>query len=306
MPAAYIHEKIAKKALEIITDKPFFMANNIDAFELGAQGPDVLFFYNVLNFLDKDTRPNHLGSRIHEEHVNDFFRVALLSSKEQQGAAPAWLLGFVSHYAADCTVHPFVYATTNNEDGSSNSTRHLVLESQFDTWYYRAKGEKGIPRQARCITDINDLQKTDIANVLFKSCEIVFPESKLSFRQAFKTIGDMDKIICILFSTRRIKHNIFSFIEKLIGQPQIITRHAAAQRLPDYDFLNLEKNSWKNPWDDNNEFSYSFPELFELAVLKSVEYINAVIDFFDDKISIDEVLEVLGDNNYNSGLSIKC
>ncbi len=304
MPAAYIHEQISRKALSNFKKLPFFMENNIDAFELGAQGPDPLFYHGVLNIFEKDKRPNLLGEEIHKKKVRRFFRALLTHVQKQQGASFAWLLGFVCHYATDSTIHPYVYFTTNNEDGMSNTTRHLVLESQFDTWYYRYLKNKGIPRQAGCLQRLAKEQKHDVSCVLYLAANDVFPEFRLTYRQAFNAIGDMDKVIGLLYSTRKIKHNIFTFLENIVRRPQILTRHAAAQMLPDYDFINTDKSGWKNPWDDTLEYNYSFLELFDLAVELSVKYMQVATAFFTKKATLKETLEVLGDNDYNSGLHI--
>ncbi|MCK5130399.1 MAG: zinc dependent phospholipase C family protein, partial [Clostridiales bacterium] len=158
MPAAYIHERIAKKALAQISPLSTSIKDNLDAFELGSQGPDILFFYNIINFLNRNTRPNHLGERMHKERISALFKEILINTKNQKGIAIAWSLGFVSHYAVDCTIHPYVYAMSNNDDGTTNTTKHLVLESQFDTWCYQRRHAHGVPRQVRCISKLSENQ----------------------------------------------------------------------------------------------------------------------------------------------------
>ena len=112
----------------------------------------------------------------------------------------------------------------------------------------------------------------------------------------------MDDVTRLLYSTRRIKHTIFQFLENLIGKPYIITSHAAAHVLPDNDFLNLNNKTWANPWDTSLSYDLSFPELFKQATRTSAVYIKAVADFFDGRETLEDTLHVLGDRNYNSGL----
>ena len=159
MPAAYVHEKIAKKALSANNEIADYIEKNKDPFLLGAQGPDILFFYKMLNPFNKSKMPNKLGEEIHQIRVYDFLKSILSISKEAGKTSLSWLLGFLCHYATDCTIHPYVYATTNNEDGSSNTTQHLLLETYFDTWLYRDEGNRRIPRQASCIKRLSTTQK---------------------------------------------------------------------------------------------------------------------------------------------------
>lgn len=305
MPAAYIHENIAQNALEGINSIPSFIKDENNAFELGAQGPDILFFYNILKFWDNDYIPNRLGEYMHKHKVNDFIRTAFISAKRSGGAALAWIAGFVVHYAVDSTIHPFVYARTSNNDGSENILEHLMLEAQFDTWCYRSQGYKGIPRQAQCTKAITKVQKTNIAQLLSYACSEVYPEKMLSFEQAFESIGDMNRVISLLYSPFKIKHSIYSIIETLIRKPLIITSHEVAQKLPKYDFLNLNKDMWINPWEPLLRYHYSLPELFDISVRKSTKYIQTTISYINEELSIDDALLVFGNNSYISGLPLK-
>lgn len=304
MPAAYIHENIAKKALGKIVSIPSYIKNNMDAFEFGAQGPDVLFFYNIIKFWDKDFTPNRLGEYMHKHKVNDFIRTALKYAKKNGGAALAWITGFVAHYAADATIHPFVYARTNSEDGTQNILQHLLLESQFDTWYYRSQGNKGIPRQARCTKTITHSQKSDIASTLSQACSIVYPDRHLTINQAYKTIGDMNNLINLLYSPYKIKHSIYKMIEAILKKPLIITSHEVAQKLPEYDFLNLKKDTWVNPWDKTLKYDYSFPILFDIATQKAAIYIETAINYLSDTITLEKAASTFENISYSSGLPI--
>ena len=306
MPAAYIHENIAKTALSKINDVPEYIKKDMDAFEMGAQGPDFLFYYDILKFWNKDSSPNSLGNDMHNKRINDFFKTVLPAAKEHGGAAPAWLCGFVTHYAADTTIHPFVYARTDNSDGSRNLTGHLVIESQFDTWYYRhVQGKKGIPRQVRCAKRMTGIQKADVSAVLNLVCGKVYPERPLSKAQAYKAIIDMNRIVSILYSPLKIKQAVFVLIEKIMKKPHGVTRHALPHKLPEYDFLNLDKETWLNPWDKTLQSDKSFPELFDMAADKAAGYIQTVMGFFDGNISLESAAETFGNNSYASGLPVK-
>ena len=305
MPAAYLHESITKNVLKKIKVVPDYVKSNIFAYELGAQGPDYLFYYNLLRFWDKNFEPNELGEDMHKKKIGAFFSAVLQSAKNHGDAAKAWLCGFVTHYAADTTIHPFVYAWTDNPDGSRNLLEHLSIEAQFDTWYYRkVLGKKGIPRQASCAKKMTGAQKDAVASAVYEACHEIYPERELTKAQAQKSIGDMNALVALLYSPYKIKHAIYVLIEKLIGKPRIITCHEPAHKLPEYDFLNLEKKTWENPWDRNIKSDKSLPELFDIAVEKGAVYSKTVIDYFDETISLEDACKVLGSNSYSSGLNV--
>ncbi len=305
MPAAFIHENIALSALKKINKVPKYIKANMDAFELGAQGPDLFFFYHILKFWDKNFEPNKLGETMHHSKTSNFFKSALNHAKKHGEAARAWLAGFATHYAADSTVHPYVYATTNNEDNTPNTTKHLLLETQFDTWYHRnVLKRQRIPRQAKCVNHLTDDQKRQIALTLSESCVDVFPETPLKYSEVYSCFNDMKNVINTLYSPYKVKHFIFSTIEKLVGKQNVIIRHAPAQKLPSYDFMNFKKDVWVNPWDTSIKSDKSFPELFDIAIEKSRVYLAAVIEYFEEDISFDKVIEILGNNSYSSGLPL--
>ena len=105
MPEGYTHLRTAHKAAEAIHYKIQCPA----AFAAGANGPDSFFCYEVW----KKRAKRHydlpgLGNRMHEEKTGAFLRSLCANVKTRPQVEYA--LGFLSHYAADTVVHPFIYA----------------------------------------------------------------------------------------------------------------------------------------------------------------------------------------------------
>ena len=105
MPEGYTHVRTAQKAAAAIHYKVQCPA----AFAAGANGPDSFFCYEVW----KKRAKRHfdlptLGNRMHEEQTGAFLRSLCRHVKSRPQVEYA--LGFLSHYAADTVVHPFVYA----------------------------------------------------------------------------------------------------------------------------------------------------------------------------------------------------
>ena len=103
----------------------------------GQQGPDPLFFHKVLL-----GSPTHkLGNRMHSEQTGALFTVfseavARLTG-EQRSIGAAYFYGFLTHYAMDSSIHPYVYYTQyqsmQRNKKEHPSAIHCRIESDIDS-----------------------------------------------------------------------------------------------------------------------------------------------------------------------------
>ena len=101
MPEGYTHVRTAKKAAAAIHYKVQCPA----AFAAGANGPDSFFCYEIWKPAAKRSYDlPALGSRMHEENTGAFLQ-ALIRGVHTR-AQIEYVLGFLSHYAADTVMHP--------------------------------------------------------------------------------------------------------------------------------------------------------------------------------------------------------
>ncbi len=127
MPAAYTHFLIAREALSALPiNVQNTAAHNLPLYFFGAQGADFYFFYPAL-------RPKtfNLGSHLHRKGSLTTFRTLQALSNDRD--ILAYSLGYLTHYAADCTLHPYVYATAGN-----SLLRHTRLENLLDIRFKNA------------------------------------------------------------------------------------------------------------------------------------------------------------------------
>lgn len=101
MPDYFSHGIIAELVLEKLENKYKSKIKDKSLYFLGAQGCDVFFTYNA-NF----TKSN-LGRMLHRKAPFELF-THLLDGNISYAA------GFATHYALDCTLHPFIYAYENS------------------------------------------------------------------------------------------------------------------------------------------------------------------------------------------------
>ncbi len=135
MPSSITHELIARESEELL---PAGAKNAIscapDYYFLGAQGPDLFFFYRPLL-----SRKHNFGRFLHTQKVYEWFS-ALMNLLPAEGRARecclAYALGFCSHLAADTVFHPFVYNFLR-ENGNPRY-RHQRIENDWDVYFLRA------------------------------------------------------------------------------------------------------------------------------------------------------------------------
>ena len=112
-----------------------------DAFLLGNQGPDPLFYLILLPPLDAFRQ---LGGRMHDEGPSSLLAAMRTSvdalDESEQPIGRAYLAGFVCHYLLDRAVHPLVKhwvqgiceAGVPGLDGSDASAVHAEIERDWD------------------------------------------------------------------------------------------------------------------------------------------------------------------------------
>ena len=104
MPEAYTHIRIARMAQELLKDS-IGPVENLSAYEMGANGPDPLFAHRAWS----KRRPlEALAQKMHTEHCGRFLRAMIF--RAYTPAQRDYTMGFLTHYAADTQLHPYVQA----------------------------------------------------------------------------------------------------------------------------------------------------------------------------------------------------
>lgn len=126
MPAGYAHYTFGKKVLEQLNPKTKdIILKNIDLYNIGVHGPDILFYYNPL----KKNDINKKGSIMHREEAYEFFKHAkdIISNSKDKEASLAYIYGFITHFTLDHTCHHYV-----REVEEITGITHAEIESELD------------------------------------------------------------------------------------------------------------------------------------------------------------------------------
>ena len=125
MPSVYTHFLTARKTFEglpsHIQDK---IKPHLAMYYFGAQGADFCFFYKFLR-----PKKGNFGSFLHRQGAHQTFCVLQAFAKHSPDLY-AYAAGYIAHYAADCVLHPFIYAAAGN-----SILTHSRIESGLDYLY---------------------------------------------------------------------------------------------------------------------------------------------------------------------------
>ena len=167
MPAIYAHDSFGRAVVSTLPPSFGSLYEQYpEAFRLGFQGPDILFYHNPL----KSNPIKKRGMSLHIDAAGgDFFQkqatrlLANVKKSEAEktdvedifkanGADAAYVAGFLCHFTLDVTCHPTIDA---HDDGELT---HGKIESELDKYVRKQDGVKirGYNVAKDCIQGEND------------------------------------------------------------------------------------------------------------------------------------------------------
>lgn len=137
MPSFYAHERFGRAVAPQLSEQlRQTIADYAPCFQIGLQGPDVLFYYRPWRL---GNRVAAYGVRLHKESARPFLMQAqqVIAREGRESRAYAYLLGFLCHYVLDSECHPYVNATMRKTGAG-----HLMIEAEFDKYLLRKDGKE--------------------------------------------------------------------------------------------------------------------------------------------------------------------
>ncbi|MBQ8885321.1 MAG: zinc dependent phospholipase C family protein [Clostridia bacterium] len=131
MPAAYTHYLIASEVFHRLPERIKCSVLSPRLYVFGAQGADFCFLYRALNPAELN-----FGRFLHGNGGLPFFNVLALFAA-QDPVLFSYALGYITHYAADCVFHPYVYYVSGN-----SRLKHSRTEGALDAHF-----RKSMPRR---------------------------------------------------------------------------------------------------------------------------------------------------------------
>ena len=278
MPAIITHDTFGRDVYAQLYELIGESNDECQAFLLGNQGPDVLF-YGSVNPLVRAARG--LGTQMHREKtpelIRAFVEAANLSpriepSKQMriQGArmvregahstpfdiAWSYVLGFACHFILDSTLHPFIYgqqyalcdAGVPGLDRDSGHEVHATIESELDELVLNVKRHEAIATfdPSERILKANDYVLDIISTLYAEVAWSVF--GKRIEPNAFKTsVKAFRQIQRLVYSSTGVKR-------EAIGRVETIFRRFSFLRALSHRNVRIEQSIFDNhehaPWTD--------------------------------------------------------
>lgn len=295
MPAIITHDTFGREVYGDLYEFIGGTRDEADAFLLGNQGPDPLF-YSVVNL--RLVPAHHLGSIMHAQKPSELlvaFHRAMLtlpggskgtSTSGSVGAASpgnaptdyavgrAYVMGFLCHYLLDSTAHPFIYsqqyafcdAGVEGLTRKNGSDVHALIESELDELVLTTHRDETIatfnPSKVilKASAHVLDAISSLYVPVAREVYDLIIPADtfKASVR-AFRTVQGL------FYSPSGLKHNVLGRVETLV-RPYSFYRAMSHRnrKLTQSAFDNHEHRRWEDPYTHTISTS-SFEDLFGKA-----------------------------------------
>lgn len=289
MPEGYTHLRVAAGAAAAVRHKIKWPA----AFAAGANGPDIFFCYQAWRKA-KNRRPDlpALGARLHEENTGAFLMSLVRGART--GPQAEYVLGFLSHYAADAALHPYAAALCAPGMPYAQKGGHGYFEIALDSALHKQDtGRAPVPAAEACPTPVGE-ELADVTALLRGALREVYgldiPAEAIadSFFHSTKLRG--------LFTSRfGVRRAFFWLIEPLFGGRGRITGHVSPRKLkkdlPD---------TWTDPYTGAPRTGDAFALLKEAQAV-SEKYMAAAILFWTRRQPAQAVEALLGSVSYIEG-----
>ncbi len=317
MPAVITHDLFGKDAYADVSALLRFSSfDQHDAFLLGNQGPDPLFFLIMDPRVDAH---NSVGDRMHDErpaHLICALRDSLsMLSERERPVGEAYAAGFLCHYLLDSSLHPLIIsqekaictAGIEGLDEDDGGEVHAEIERDLDEMVLYTKLGKTIAewRPYQEILSASDEVLAIIDKMYFYT--VMWAYSIMLDLDAFTNAVKAFRLTLRLFwSTGGPKHDILSEAYKLLFHKRYslygaMAHHVRAERISDFD--NHEHRAWSHPFEQGTTSTESFWDLYEEALsrvfdvqtsffakgfdLRDAEKLTGFINFSGKKVEED-------------------
>lgn len=281
MPAMLTHDQFGQDAFgTAIETVPLYTPDERNAFLLGNQGPDPLFYLLIVPPMEEF---RVLGSDMHHVPPSKLFvsmRKAMDALPEQkQGVGRAYLAGFTCHYLLDRAVHPFVYfwergicqAGVKDLDTNDSGEVHAEIERDLDEMVLFTKRNQTIETYRPYLEVLRGSEEMleAVGDLYFDSVVSDLAEGEPTANKVFPLAVHCFRIVQRAFwSPRGGKTAAFERMEGLLHSSRYSLVRAMSHR-PRAEltssFDNRDRKPWRDPFTGETR-TESFWDLYDGAL----------------------------------------
>lgn len=286
MPDMLAHYEVAEGARARLAEGPLarLLAADHDAFKVGAQGPDFLFYSGV--WPGRKSRAD-LAASAHRHKtgaaLGALLAYAARAPVPERATVTAFACGYAVHLCLDASAHPWIQYWTGDVERTGDPAvtaaarrRHGVFEASIDTWLSHGySSDQGwvrrqrllvmAPEQVASVTAAWEHVEREVYGATFTAAE-----GRAAFRDMAFMYGNM--------SDRR---TAFSRTVLALGRlidPDGTNRAIIYPREPHPTAAALlgRRRTWYNPWEPEAPRDDTFEELMEAASVQALAILQAV------------------------------
>lgn len=298
MPAIMTHDFFGQDAYgPALQAVGLYTPDERDAFLLGNQGPDPLFYLRVIPPFAEFA---HLGATMH--HVPP--STVLLALRQGVDELPeqskpvgrAYLAGFVCHYLLDRAMHPLVYfwerglcsAGVDGLDETDSGIVHAEIERDLDEMVLYAKRNQTVAvyHPFEEVLRGRDEMLYVVGDVYYRTMAEAIGEDEPTLNRVFPLAVDCFRIVQRLFwSPNQGKAGLLGKVEGPIlhnrySLARAMSHRARAEATSDFD--NREHRPWRDPFGADVRTD-SFWDIYDAALEQVAGAIEVVLsDSFDE------------------------
>lgn len=311
MPSIYVHNYFAKEVNKKIKDLNVRQINDDTYMNIFAQSFDNLFYYNFYKIKGKEYQK--LGHYAHTHKTWEYFKNMLEYVKQNNKYDDenlGYIYGSICHYQLDSTAHPYIhyfsgrYDKKNKKETKKYIGNHAVNEIMLDAIYF-SKNNKITYNKFKVYKEL--IPKIEFSNNLKDTINYVFSKTfnKKNIGQIYNKAYNQSRLSYkyLMYDRFGIKKKIYRIVDFFTPNKNFKAyTYSNGIKKIDKEILNENNNIWLHPitGDKHNE---SFNELYITALDKSIESIESINKYFQNKLSIDQLESIIKNDSYSTGLN---
>lgn len=316
LPAIMTHDFFGRDAYGVVgTVFKLDTVETRDAFLLGNQGPDPLFYLVADPRVSKSM---HVGDLMHHSRAAALLTsfhdaVALLSSNDRP-IGQAYVAGFLCHYLLDSSVHPLVFAMQHAictagveglDDGDSSEV-HAEIERDLDEMVLFEHTGRTI-RDYRPYREIllgSDHMLDVIDRLYFHACLWTYGKT-LDGSVYYRAVKAFRLVQGLFWSPMQYRRKMLGALECRITKKRYSLLGAMSHRpraSRNSAFDNHQHDTWVNPFSQVAS-TESFWDLYEDALSR---VFDAERDFARDDFDLAAAIRLTSGINFSGELTDEC
>lgn len=289
MPAIMTHDNFGQDMYKSMYRFIGESRDEFEAFLLGNQGPDPLFYLTTAPRLRK---MSGFGTTMHTKKPTELIdalkqSLSILDDREYP-VGRSYALGFLCHYILDSHMHPLVFfqqyqlenAGIEGLDKSNGRELHAVIESEFDEMALFVKRGETVARYNPATEILKaDNFVLDTVSKMYSYIALVVYGTFLPENMFASSVGSFRRTEALFSSPTGTKRRILGSLEELV-RPYSFVRAMSprAIELTESRFGNHEHAEWENPFT-GERCTTDFWDIYHSSLNKT----EGVLGIFDSE-----------------------